>query len=51
MVSVLVAECGLDPKTVWVLLSEVSDWMEKSAHELGYKYAAKGIDRHTSGVN
>ena len=35
MVSVLVAECGLDPKTVWVLLSEVSDWMEKSAHELG----------------
>jgi hypothetical protein len=30
IVSVLGAECGLDPTTV--LLSEVSDWMEQSAH-------------------
>ena len=30
IVSVLGVECGLDPKTV--SLSEVSDWMEKSAH-------------------
>jgi hypothetical protein len=30
IVSVLGAECGLDPTTV--SLSEVSDWMEQSAH-------------------
>jgi hypothetical protein len=38
-VSVLGAECGLDVKTV--SLSEVSDWMEQSAHVIricGKKY-------------